>query len=42
MIGFEGQLLDGVPSGLMTSDYVNMLNTFWDRPTCSGELGCLR
>jgi len=38
VIGFDGQLLDRVPSGLITSVHVNRTNAFWDFPTCSGEL----
>ena len=39
VIGFDGQLLDGVPSRFITSAHVNQMSVLWVRPTCSGELG---
>lgn len=41
VIGFDGQLLDGIPSGLIASIHVNRTSAFWDFPTCSGELELL-
>jgi len=39
VIGFDGQLLDRVPSESMKSVDENRMSTFLDCPTCSGELG---
>lgn len=38
VIGFEGQLFNGVSSCLITSAHVNQMNVIRDCHTCSGEL----